>query len=150
MSQENIMIVVLAAVVAFLVGLLVGRMMGSKHSKRLSKTQKELQDYKEAVSEHFGKTADLIDNLTASYKDVFDHLGSSAKQLLTEEQVKQHLASRSDKAITLTYETEAEENDKDDKKQSAAKVNNDDTDAETANAKAVETETTDKVETKPL
>ncbi len=92
------------AVVALLVGLLIGVAIG-KHSPsgESKKARKELEDYKAAVSEHFGKTADLVDNLTNSYRDVFEHLGASARELLSEEDVKRHLQSRANKAVTLTY-----------------------------------------------
>lgn len=105
MSQENIIIVVAVAIVALIIGLLIGKSLGKNDaaSEANAQAQKELESYKEAVSEHFGKTADLVDNLTQSYKEVFEHLGSSAKDLLSEEQVKQHLAARAEKAVTLTY-----------------------------------------------
>lgn len=104
MTQENIIIMIVVAIVALIIGLLIGKGLNSgNNDKAVQTAQKELSEYKEAVSEHFGKTADLVDNLTQSYKEVFDHLGHSAKDLLSEEQVKQHLASRAEKAITLTY-----------------------------------------------
>ena len=45
-------------------------------------TQYQLQQ--QDVENHFARTADLIDNLTNSYKEVFDHLSESAEHLLTE------------------------------------------------------------------
>lgn len=105
MSQEIIITLAITSLIALVVGFFIGRNIGGStdNSKALTDAQKELADYKAHVSEHFGKTADLVDNLTQSYKDVFDHLGNSAKSLLSEEQVKQHLTSRASKAITLTY-----------------------------------------------
>ncbi len=92
------------AVVALLVGLLIGVAIGKNSpSGESQKARKELEDYKSAVSKHFGKTADLVDNLSNSYRDVFEHLGASARELLSEEDVKRHLQSRANKAVTLTY-----------------------------------------------
>lgn len=104
MTQETILIIVAVGVVALIIGLLIGKSMsgGNNHSVA-QKAQEELAEYQAAVSEHFGKTADLVDNLTNSYKEVFDHLGSSARALLSEEEVNKHLQSRADKAVTLTY-----------------------------------------------
>lgn len=107
MSQEMIITLSIVALIALVVGFFIGRNIGgsadSNTQQAVADKQKELDEYKAQVSEHFGKTADLVDNLTQSYKDVFDHLGSSAKGLLSEAQVKQHLSSRAAKAVTLTY-----------------------------------------------
>ncbi|MGY0400072.1 MAG: YhcB family protein, partial [Ostreibacterium sp.] len=109
MTQETMYITMIAiAIMALLIGFLIGKLVGSssENSQVAKLAQKELSEYKIAVSKHFGKTADLVDNLTESYKDVFEHLGSSARQLLSEEKVKQHLQSRAKKTVTLTYMAE--------------------------------------------
>lgn len=108
MSQENMVIIAIVAIVAFIIGLLVGKAQtGGAQAEVAQQKAKDaeqlLSEYKSSVSEHFGKTADLVDNLTQSYKDVFEHLGSSARELLSEEEVNKHLQSRADKAVTLTY-----------------------------------------------
>ncbi len=109
MIQENVLIVlVVAAVAIFIIGIVIGKLLGGgsrlkETSRKAEAAEKELADYKASVSEHFGQTADLIDDLTRSYKAVFEHLGSSARDLLSEEEVKHHLQSRANKAITLTY-----------------------------------------------
>lgn len=107
MTQETLLMLIVVAVAGLLLGLLIGMALGKKSpGGEAKKAQKELEDYKAAVSQHFGKTADLVDNLTNSYRDVFEHLGTSAKELLSEEDVKRHLQSRAEKAVTLTYITE--------------------------------------------
>ncbi|PIE46230.1 MAG: hypothetical protein CSA44_00670 [Gammaproteobacteria bacterium] len=109
MSQEDLLIILaVVAVVVFIIGILIGKALGSgrrveEAKQKVEAAEKELADYKASVSQHFGQTADLIDDLTQSYKAVFEHLGSSARHLLTEEEVKQHLQSRASKAVTLTY-----------------------------------------------
>lgn len=105
MSQEIILTTIVVAIVSLVIGVLIGKSIGgnSETGAAVQGAKKELDDYKEAVSEHFGKTADLVDNLTESYKEVFEHLGSSARQLLSEDKVNQHLTSRASKAVTLTY-----------------------------------------------
>lgn len=104
MTQEILFMIIGSGIAALLVGLMVGMMIGRRSpGAEAKKAEKELASYKAAVSEHFGKTADLVDNLTNSYRDVFEHLGASAHELLSEEDVKRHLQSRADKAVTLTY-----------------------------------------------
>ncbi len=119
MIQENVLIILIVAAVAiFIIGIVIGRVVGGgsrlkKTNQKVEAAEKELADYKASVSEHFGQTADLIDDLTRSYKAVFEHLGSSARDLLSEDEVKRHLQSRANKAITLTYladEGESENN----------------------------------------
>lgn len=104
MSNEIWVVAGIISVVSILIGFLVGKSFAGGSAKNQAQdAHKELESYKAAVSEHFGKTADLVDNLTASYKEVFEHLGSSAKELLSEEEVNRHLTSRAEKAVTLTY-----------------------------------------------
>ncbi len=112
MEQQMIILLAGVGVLGLLIGFLIGKAIGGKNSSSTKKVEKEFQAYKAKVSEHFGKTADLVDNLTNSYKDVFDHLGNSAKVLLTEEEVKKHLQSRAKKAVTLTYLQEQKDTEK--------------------------------------
>ncbi|PID65472.1 MAG: hypothetical protein CR975_07050 [Gammaproteobacteria bacterium] len=107
MEQEMVILLIVMGLVALLIGFLIGQIVGSSGSST-AKAEKELQEYKAAVSEHFGKTADLVDNLTNSYRQVFEHLGSSARQLLSEEEVNKHLKSRAQKAVTLSYLADTE------------------------------------------
>ncbi|MPV85792.1 YhcB family protein [Ostreibacterium oceani] len=104
MNQE--LLLALVAAVALIIGFIIGKMVGSKskNNPATQKAQEELEAYQKAVSEHFGKTADLIDDLTQSYKKVFDHLGESAHTLLNEDEVNTHIASRASKTITLSYQ----------------------------------------------
>lgn len=103
MEQETMVLLAVVGFAGLLIGLLIGKAIGGTNSSSTKKVEQEFQEYKRQVSEHFGKTADLVDNLTHSYKDVFDHLGSSAKALLSEEELKKHLQSRVEKVVTLTY-----------------------------------------------
>lgn len=65
------------------------------------KVRKEFEDYREQVAEHFARTAGLINQLTDSYKDVFEHLQSGANRLLDEDQLREKLSDESGKTITL-------------------------------------------------
>ncbi len=103
MEQETMVLLAVVGFAGLLIGLLIGKTIGGTNSSSTKKVEQEFQEYKKQVSEHFGKTADLVDNLTHSYKDVFDHLGNSARALLSEEEVQKHLQSRAEKAVTLTY-----------------------------------------------
>jgi hypothetical protein len=49
--------------------------------EHLQQAEGNLQGYQQEVSDHFTKTAELINNLTQDYKDVHEHLANSALKL---------------------------------------------------------------------
>jgi len=53
------------------------------------------------VADHFVKTAELVNQLTDSYKEVFDHLRDGAGSLVDEEILRERLAHRDDDKVTL-------------------------------------------------
>ena len=81
---------ILASMLA--VGVLVGYFMGrSKGDTSLPKVQEleqsiaqanqEMQDYRGQVTGHFEKTANLFNQLTNDYREVYEHLANSSEQL---------------------------------------------------------------------
>ena len=87
-SLELIITVGLAAVV---IGAIAGfviahRTAPSQRSQRqlethLQEMQQQQQDYQQEVSEHFVETANLLNQLTSSYRDVHNHLAKGAQLL---------------------------------------------------------------------
>ncbi len=76
--------------VALAVGGLIGYLLGRSGSdagqrkalsNQLDEAQAELATYKQDVTEHFEKTAELVNQLTNTYKDVHQHLASGAQSL---------------------------------------------------------------------
>ena len=107
----------LAGLIGFCLGALVMFFImhhGQANSKNEDVEQK-LKDYQGSVEQHFAKTADLIDHLTDSYKQVFEHLSDSAEDLLTDEQIQRQLMNRKSREVTLSYLTSNDEEDNDDK-----------------------------------
>lgn len=103
----------LILITATLAGIAVGALVmyflsskGSNSAKSVAQVEEKLTKYQEDVVTHFEQTADLVDDLTQSYKKVFDHLGQSARELLTDEQVKEQIEKRKDNQITLGFLTE--------------------------------------------
>lgn len=98
---------------AALLGIVVGALImyfvtsGNKDSdKSIAKAEEKLNNYQEDVVQHFEQTADLVDDLTQSYKKVFDHLNQSARNLMTEEQLKLQIEKRKGQKITLEFLSE--------------------------------------------
>ena len=77
----------LIALVGVLVGLGIARFVlpGTRKIKRLEaeidQLRREHDDYRGRVNTHFHKTSELIGNMTASYKAVYDHLSDGAQVL---------------------------------------------------------------------
>lgn len=86
--------VLISAVVALIVGVLIGYLLGRSGGndsrqleliEQLDETQRELAEYKEKVTSHFEETANLVSNLTESYKAVHQHLATSSMELCSNE-----------------------------------------------------------------
>lgn len=95
---------------AVLFGLVIGAIImyfasGSKNKsdKTIVNLKQELKTYQHNVAEHFEQTAELIDDLTNSYKKVFDHLSTSARKLMTPEQIEKQIEQRKGNKIVLQY-----------------------------------------------
>ena len=70
---------------------------------KISELEQQLQDlqrsharYKEEVSEHFSTTAGLVQQMTDSYRDVYQHLAIGAQELCSGEVASQLLPAASD------------------------------------------------------
>jgi len=100
---------ILNMVMAGVVGLVIGGLfmyfsqVGKKSENSVKAVEEKLENYQQDVETHFAKTADLIDNLTGSYQQVFEHLSESAEKLLTEEQIKNQLINRKSREVTIKY-----------------------------------------------
>lgn len=137
MNQQQIIILIISILVALLIGFLIGKSIGKSQNTGQQKAEEELQNYKDAVKNHFVKSADIVDDLTAQYKNLFDHLGQSAEDLLGKEDVMKLLEERQNKTVTLSYikevtpEKSPEAEDSTDS-ENKAEINKDNKDDETS------------------
>ncbi len=93
-------LVITVAVAMTLIGLAAGYLIAlraapSQQSQRqleehLNQMKQQQEDYQHEVSEHFVETADLLNQLTTSYRDVHNHLAKGA-QLLAGDNAKKTL-----------------------------------------------------------
>jgi uncharacterized membrane-anchored protein YhcB (DUF1043 family) len=82
---------ILTALIATIAGALIGALLSKtlhpqeqqnrETEKRLQETEDKLLSYQQEVSEHFAETSRLVNTLTQSYKDVYEHLADSALKL---------------------------------------------------------------------
>jgi len=98
----------LEGIAGVVIGLMVGataawlwldRKSGSADSVETLKRENER--FREEVNEHFVQTAELINQLTDSYKAVFDHLSEGAEKLVDEKAVRERMPQVSDEEIRL-------------------------------------------------
>jgi hypothetical protein len=73
-------------------GLLIARRVDSSSPGKVEELEARVQelqrfhdDYREHVSEHFSATADLVHQMTESYRDVHQHLARGAQDLCSDE-----------------------------------------------------------------
>lgn len=87
MEENSVWIVSLIALGAgALIGYLAGRSTGSNAAapelaEQLEAAQEELADYKAKVTGHFEETADLVNQMTESYRGVYQKLAAGAQEL---------------------------------------------------------------------
>lgn len=48
---------------------------------QLTSAQQQFETYREQVGQHFMKTSDLVQKMTASYRDVYEHLANGSQAL---------------------------------------------------------------------
>ncbi|BFM19743.1 YhcB family protein [Gilvimarinus japonicus] len=93
--------VVISALIALFVGCFSGyifsrgRSGGSRNAdmeKRLIDAEEALNNYQRDVTDHFARTTELVKSLNESYRDMHEHLASSALTLSTPEISRQLLA----------------------------------------------------------
>jgi hypothetical protein len=103
--MDGLVYILVAGIFGLVFGMSVMYLIQKKNAggSDVKAVQEKLDNYQQQVEHHFAKTADLIDNLTDSYKEVFQHLSESAEKLLTDEQIKNQLINRKSREVTIKY-----------------------------------------------
>lgn len=73
--------------------LFTGRSNVRELEERLHRSEDELKKYQQDVTQHFAQTSELVNNLTRSYREVYEHLANSALKLTTPDLSRQILKS---------------------------------------------------------
>jgi uncharacterized membrane-anchored protein YhcB (DUF1043 family) len=87
------------AIGALVVWLINRKAAGPNHSVKA--LREESERFREQVNDHFVETAELINQLTDSYKKVFDHLSDGAERLVDEKVIRERMPEVSDQEIRL-------------------------------------------------
>ncbi len=113
MSLEILLMAAIGLLIGIGIGFFAGRSSMAKETKQkaeieseLWQTKREVEDYRHQVNHHFEKTAELMGNLTDSYKEmtlrykaVYEHLAHGAQTLASREVSKKLSASTIDQLI---------------------------------------------------
>ncbi len=93
----------IAAVIGFALGALVVWLIDRKRGggTSVAALKQEHEQFREQVTTHFVETADLINKLTDSYKDVFDHLSKGAETLVDDKSLRDRMPRVSDQEVRL-------------------------------------------------
>ncbi len=110
----------LTAIGCLAVGIAIGFVLAGRASadpSKVTELEQKLQDmqrshsnYREEVSDHFSMTAELVQQMTDSYKDVYQHLATGAQELCSGEVANKMLPTSSETAfgLTLTNDSDGE------------------------------------------
>jgi hypothetical protein len=106
----------LIAVACLAVGIVIGVVFSSRLNSSPSRVQElenQIRDlkeshsgYRENVSDHFSMTADLVQHMTESYREVYQHLASGAQDLCSNEVAGKLLPAGSDAVFENSEEIE--------------------------------------------
>jgi uncharacterized protein len=107
----------LTAIGCLTVGVIIGVVFSSRLNSSASRVQelqsqiRDLKDnhhtYRDNVSDHFSMTADLVQHMTESYREVYQHLATGAQDLCSNEVASKLLPAGSDAAFDSSEEFEA-------------------------------------------
>lgn len=84
---DLIVVAVIAGVIGLIAGAYISHLMSPQGKKsknlenQLKSAEQKLTGYQQEVTEHFSRTAKLVNNLTESYKEVHEHLAGDALKL---------------------------------------------------------------------
>ncbi|MBL4582273.1 MAG: DUF1043 family protein [Gammaproteobacteria bacterium] len=106
----------LTAIACLIVGVVIGVVFSSRLNSSASRVQdlenqiRDIQDnhvtYRDNVSDHFSMTADLVQHMTESYREVYQHLASGAQDLCSNEVASKLLPAGSDAVFESNEKSE--------------------------------------------
>nr|WP_246480554.1 DUF1043 family protein [Motiliproteus sediminis] len=102
---------VIALLIGAVIGLLIARSSSGGQSREalieeLNDARREMEEYKQEVSVHFAQTADLVNRLTDSYRDVHQHLSKSAQKLCDDETLVASLMAQEQRPVLTSPATD--------------------------------------------
>ena len=105
MSTEMIIVGLIGLVIGSAAGAGLGYRFGRRKTEQTSvaSIQRENEKFREQVTDHFVETAQLVNQMTDSYKAVFDHLSVSADKLVDPKTLSERLPQVSQREVRLKH-----------------------------------------------
>ena len=75
----------------------------NREGRSIRALEAEHAQFRGQVNDHFVETAELINRLTDSYKEVFDHLSQGADQLVEDRVIRQSMPKVGDQEVRLKH-----------------------------------------------
>ena len=107
----------LTAIACLVLGIVIGLVFSSRlnsSASRVKELENQIRDikdnhltYRDNVSDHFSMTADLVQHMTESYREVYQHLASGAQDLCSNEVASKLLPAGSDAVFESNEVSEA-------------------------------------------
>lgn len=94
--------------IGLLVGYLIGSRLGGKKSTAVREAEKQHDDYKHEVREHFEQTSQIMSRMVDDYREMYQHLSSGAGKLANIHPERVITPPPSPEAITAEPEPETE------------------------------------------
>ncbi|MBD3648840.1 MAG: YhcB family protein [Pseudomonadales bacterium] len=105
----GVMLLLFLSGIGFGYFLAIWRMRQLSGGRTPAELQKELDDYRNEVSEHFAESAQLLGKMTEQYRDVYSHIARGAHKLGTGDELPPRVEQLRAKLITDGSTAEADE-----------------------------------------
>ncbi|MEH6445982.1 MAG: DUF1043 family protein [Oceanospirillaceae bacterium] len=116
MEESNILIVIISLGIGGAIGFFAGRSGATDNNaqkQQVDELKKEINQYKESVTDHFQQTATMVNEMNDSYKGVIQHLAKGSQDLCDagvakdiESRLIPNLAATQESAVTEQSEAE--------------------------------------------
>jgi len=102
---SSTVLIVIGVVAGFIAGGLVVWLLGARrrHEPTVGQLKAENVRFREEVNAHFVRSAQLINELTDSYKKVFDHLSDGAERLVDPKTMRERMPQVGQKEVRLRH-----------------------------------------------
>lgn len=103
--MSSTVVIVIGVVVGFIAGGLVVWLLGARrhHEPTVGQLKAENERFREEVNAHFVRSAQLINELTDSYKKVFDHLSDGAERLVDPKTMRERMPQVGHQEVRLRH-----------------------------------------------
>ena len=106
--MSELVYIIAGGVALFLVGLGLGfwvaQLRSGKQVAKAADVQKQFDDYRQSVTEHFGRTAEHFQTIGQQYRELYEHMASGADSLIDQQVI--------DEKLSFVPKTETEETTK--------------------------------------